>query len=177
MKFLSLLLFVSFEVCAAGGVSGGGGNLISPIKPTQYQYPAEIKNIIINSTHTLELFLEEQYLIYSTVGMNPKYQYLYGHLFTNKESSIHELIQSVTINVPLDKPCYDNLGNVFDGSFNPKNNSICISAYSIAIKSTKTDALTQAPALIFHELSELSGLSDENAVVLQMQALSRIYAR
>ena len=174
MKFLSLLLFVSFEVCAAGGVSGGGGNLISPISPTQNQDPLEIKNIIIKSTYTLESFLERQYLMYSNEGMNPENRCLYGYLFTNKESSIHELIQTVTINVPLDKPCYDDLGNAFDGSFNPNNNSICISAYSMAKKSTKTDALSQAPALIFHELSELSGLSDESAIALQKQALDSI---
>jgi len=172
MKFIStLIILISIQAQGAGGVSGGGGNLISPVGPFIKQDPKEIKSIIDGSSSLLKKFVRAQYATYSTGGMDSESHGLYSHLFASKENNIHELIENVAIEVPLDKPCYDNSGNIFDGSFNSKNNSICISAYSIAKKCGKNEATYQAPALIFHELSELSGLSDDDATYLQKQAL------
>ena len=176
MKFLSILVVLfSMQTHAAGGVSGGGGNLISPVAPTEKQDPKEIKNIINGSDCLLKRFLKAQHSLYTNGKLDVESQRLYTGLFSDKENNIDELLESISLDIPIDKPCFDNVGNAFDGStFSPKNHSICISAYSIAIKSGKNDVLHQAPALILHELSELTGLSDDDAILLQKQALDEM---
>lgn len=179
MKFLSLLtissVLATLQVYASGGVSGGGGNLISPTAPTEKQDPREMRNIIRGSKHLLQKFVNAKYVLYKNGSMDYESLRLYSVLFADSENNIHEVMEELNLEIPLDKPCYDSEGNIFDGStFGQKEHSVCISAYSIAQKCDKNEVPRQATALIFHEFSEVSGLSDEDAITLQKQVLAEL---
>ena len=98
---------------------------------------------------------------------------LYSVLFADNENNLHEAMEDITIDIQLDRPCYDQNGNVYDGStYHQIKNSICISAYTIATKCIKEEISIQATALVLHEYSEVVGLSDEDAITLQKEVLS-----
>ncbi|MGZ3789660.1 MAG: hypothetical protein ACXVLQ_14115 [Bacteriovorax sp.] len=175
MKFLSVLTIVLSLNAHAGGVSGGGGNLISPIAPSEKQDPREIRNIIRGSKSLLKKFVSAKYALYTNGSMDYESLRLYSTLFADNDNNLHEVMEEIALDIPLDKPCYDSLGNIFDGStYNQKRHSICISAYTIAEKCDKNEVPLQARALVFHEFSELTGLSDEDAITLQKQVLNEL---
>ncbi len=178
MKFLSVIvLFFSFGLQAKnlGGVSGGGGSLISPTAPAEVQDPKEIRAIIKGSKNLLQKFVNAKYSLYKSGNMDFESLKLYTSLFADGENNIHEVLEEITIDSPLDKPCYDSQGNQFDGStFGQSHHSVCISAFTIAAKCEKNEVPLQATALVFHEFSELAGLSDEDAIRLQKQVLDEL---
>jgi hypothetical protein len=169
--FCSLLSVSAF----AGGISGGGGNLISATKPLEMQDPREIRNIINGSQQLLKKFINAKFVLYNANSMDYDSLRLYSVLFADNENNLHEVMEEITLDIQLNKPCYDSNGTAFDGStFNQKKHSICISAYTIAQKCTKNEVPTQATALILHEFSEVVGISDEDAIVLQKQVISEL---
>ena len=180
MKFLPVLTFVfSLSAYAAGsvsgGVSGGGGNLISPIAPYEKQDPREIRNIIKGSKGLLQKFVNAKYVLYTSGSMDYESLRLYSILFADNDNNLHEIMEEINLDIPLDKPCFDSLGNMFDGSsYNQKTHSVCISAATIAKKCDKSEVPLQATALVFHEFSEVAGLSDEDAITLQKQVLAEL---
>lgn len=182
MKFLAVLTVVtSLSAFGAGrvdgGVSGGGGNLISPTPPTSVQDPREIRHIIKGSRDLLKNFIEAKYALYQSGSMDYESIKLYSVLFNNDEDDLHEIVEDISMDVPLDKPCYDDKGNEFDGStFGQRAHSICISAYNIAKKCDRSEVPRQATALVFHEFSEKAGLSDDDAINLQKQVLEELKA-
>ncbi len=100
---------------------------------------------------------------------------MYSVLFADNENNLHGVMEEIKLDIQLDQPCFDILGNVFDGStFNQKKHSICISAFTIAQKCIKNEIPTLASALVMHEFSEVVGLSDEEAIALQKQVLSEL---
>lgn len=175
MKFLTLLA-VTFSLQAlAGGVSGGGGNLISPTAPSEKQDSREIRNVIKGSKSLLKHFIKAKYALYKTGSMNYEDLRLYSVLFADNENNLHEVMEEISLDIRLDEPCYDSFGTIFDGSiFNQKSHSICISAYTIAQKCELNEVPAQATALIFHEYSEFVGLSDNDAITLQKQVLEEL---
>lgn len=159
----------------AGGVSGGGGNLISPTAPTEKQDPREIRNIILGSQHLLNKFINAKFALYSAGSMDYESLRLYSVLFADNDDNLHEVMEEITLDIKMDRPCYDRNGKVFDGStFNERKHSICISAFTIAQKCSKYEVPKQATALVFHEFSEVVGLSDEDAIMLQRQVLEEL---
>lgn len=179
MKFAlvlsSLVCSLASAPASAGGVSGGGGNLISPTAPTEKQDPREIRNIILGSQHLLKKFINAKYALYSAGSMDYDSLRLYSVLFADNDDNLHETMEEIKLDIKLDKPCYDSTGKMFDGStFNEKRHTVCISAFTIAEKSSKYEVPKQATALIFHEYSELVGLSDEDAITLQKQVLEEL---
>lgn len=176
MKFLAVLSVVySLSALGAGGISGGGGNLISPTPPKQYQDPREIRHIIKGSKNLLIKFIEAKYSLYESGSMDYDSAKLYSVLFNNDDYNFHDKCEDLAMDIPLDHPCYDGEGNEFDGStFGQKENSICISAFSIAKKADRSEVPLQATALIFHEFSEKAGLTDDDAITLQKQVLQEL---
>ena len=107
--------------------------------------------------------------------MNDENLQLYSILFSDSDNNIHELMEKTSLDIHLDQPCYDSDGNIFDGStLNNKLNTVCISAMTIAQKCDKSEIPLQGAALIFHEFSELTGLSDDDAITLQKQVLKEL---
>ncbi|MBC7538663.1 MAG: hypothetical protein H7281_07570 [Bacteriovorax sp.] len=176
MKFLAALTYIlSLSAHAAGGVSGGGGNLISPIVPLEKQDPREIRHIIRGSKDLLKNFVDAKYALYLSGSMDFQSLRLYSALFADSKHNLHEVMEKITIDIPLDKPCYDNQGQSFDGStVDQTSYSICISAFNIAQKCDENQVPLQATALIFHEFSEVAGLSDEDAITLQTEVLNEL---
>jgi hypothetical protein len=177
MKFLAVLsiVFYSYTAMADGGVSGGGGNLISPLPPKQYQDAREIRHIIKGSKSLLLKFIEAKYALYESGSMDDQSLDLYSVIFNSKEYNFRNMCQDIQMEIQLDRPCFDGEGNAFDGStFGLKESSICISAFTIAKKCDRSEVPLQSTALIFHEFSEKAGLSDDDAIVLQTQVLKEL---
>ncbi len=178
MKFLSVLILAlttSANGATLGGVSGGGGNLISPTAPSEKQDPREIRNIIKGSKNLLRKFVNAKFALYKNGSMDYESLRLYSLLFADNDNNLHEVMEEISLNIPLDKPCFDSAGTSFDGStFNQKGYAVCISAFSIAAKCDKNEVPLQATALVFHEFSEVAGLTDEDAITLQKQVLDEL---
>lgn len=178
MKFAIILgslmcSLMSASAYAAGGVSGGGGNLISPTAPTEKQNPREIRKVIKRSRKLLKKFINAKYELYMSGNMDDESLRLYSVLFADNENNLHEAMEEISLDIQLKKPCYDSFGTAFDGStYHQKGRSICISAFTIAEKCDKSEVPTQATALVLHEFSEVVGLSDEDAIILQNQVIS-----
>lgn len=179
MKFPLILLIILCSLISspsnAGGVSGGGGNLISPTAPSERQDPRDIKNIILDSHHLLHNFIDSKYSQYTKGSMDDDSHRLYSFLFADQEDNLNDALEEIRVDIKLDKPCFDKNGKVFDGSiFNDTKHSICISAFTIAQKCHKNEVPKQATALVFHEYTEAMGLSDEDAITLQKQFLDEL---
>lgn len=179
MKFILLIAsLISISANAGivdGGVSGGGGNLISPKAPTVKQDPREIRNIILGSQNLLKKFINAKYALYQTGSMDYESHRLYSVLFADNEDNLHEVMEEITLDVQINKSCFDQNGKAYDGStFNQKRHSICISAQSIAAKCDKFEVPLQSTALVLHEYSELVGLSDDDAITLQKQVIAEL---
>lgn len=171
--FLTALLFS--QLSFAGGISGGGGNVINPTPPSSYQDPREIRHIIHGSKFLLCKFIAAKYALYKSGSMSDEDIQMYSVLFADHGFNLHEVMEEISLDIPLDRPCYDQDGNIFDGStFNQKENSVCISAYSIAKKVDKLEVPMQSAALVMHEFSEVVGLTDDEAIVLQNEVLKEL---
>jgi hypothetical protein len=175
MKFAIILGSLLSTSVFAGGVSGGGGNLINPTAPMQIQSPQEIKKVILSSKKLLKHFINTKFTQYKIGQMDQDSLRLYSVLFADNENNLHEVMEDISLDIQLNSPCYDSHGTAFDGStYNQKLHSICISSYTIASKCTRSEIPAQATALILHEFSEVVGLSDEDAISLQASVLAEI---
>ena len=173
--FIILSSLVSFNLMAAGGISGGGGNLITPSRPVTIQDPREVRHIILGTTNLLRKFINAQYILYNAGSMDYNTERMYSILFSHDEDNLHNVMEEISLDIPLDRLCFDQFGTAFDGStYNQSKHSICISAFSIAKKCNQTEIPIQATALIMHEYSEVVGLSDEDAIVLQNQVITEL---
>ena len=158
-----------------GGVSGGGGNLLSPTPPKEIQDPREIRAIIKGSKFLLKKFINAKYSLFKSGSMDSESLRMYSVLFADNDDNLHEAMEEIALDIKLDEPCFDRDGVEHDGStLNQKRHSICISAFSIAKKCDKEEVPLQSTALIFHEYSEVVGLSDIDAIKLQKQVLDEL---
>ncbi len=175
MKFAIILCSLMSVSAFAGGVSGGGGNLISPTRPIEKQDPREIRNIILGSKNLLKKFINAKYALYKTGSMDSESLPLYSILFADNENNLHEVMEEISLDIQLTGPCFDSNGTAFDGStYNQKKHSICISAFTIAEKCNKDEVPSQASALVLHEFSEVVGLSDDEAITVQKQVIAEL---
>ncbi len=158
-----------------GGISGGGGNVINPTPPKTYQDPREVKAIIKGSRFLLYNFINAKYALYLKGSMDYESLKLYSVLFADNEDNLHEVMEDIKMNIKTDDSCYDQAGTAYDGStYDRKEHSICISAYRIAKNTDKYEVPVQAAALILHEYSEVVGLSDDDAIILQKQVIEEL---
>lgn len=175
MKILIILLFTLLPKFAYsfGGISGGGGDLIFPKFPSQTQSVEKTKTIILNSKKNLNNFLIYKYTLYVNNKMETNEAQLYSKVFKNSDKNIFETFDSLIIRIPKYSSCFDLNGKNYDGStISIDKNIICISAFNLAIKSDYLEMNNQSAALIFHELAEILGLSDQEAIQLQNSYLN-----
>jgi hypothetical protein len=156
-----------------GGVSGGGGNVISPTPPDRYIDPDHVEHLVKNSVDGVKTYFfesERKYRRGLPVEEKP-YQKIYDALF-DREINIHEIIKRNFPEVEDSRPCFDLDRNPVDGSFKSNGESeICISAYNLAKKVNIKEMEAQSIALMAHEYVELAGLSDDDAVTFQKKVL------
>lgn len=179
MKMIfALILSFMFNIAQAhillkdGGISGGGGNVISPTAPDHLQDPYDIKIDIMASRSILQEFLIAKLDLFRVDNMSSQDKYIYSILFQDTEHGIIKAMKEVPIFIPVYEPCYDLAGRQYDGvAVNSDTHAVCISAFNLALKVDKSDIPVQAAGLLLHELSEVAGLSDEVAIYLQNQLL------
>ncbi len=171
---ISTLLFSSLSF-AKGGISGGGGNVINPTAPSEFQDPRDIRAVIKDSKYLLYRFIKAKYALYRRGSMSNEDMRMYGILFADSETNLHEVMEDIKIDIPVDQGCFDQLGNEFDGSsYNPNNHKICISAFRISKNTIMDEVPIQSAALILHEYAEVVGLTDDEAIDLQIQMIAEL---
>ena len=175
-----IVLFVTFIFNLAqahillkdGGISGGGGNVISPTAPQKLQDPYSVRVDVMASRKILKKFIQAKHDLYIFNNMNAEDKRIYSILFEDNSHGILEAMNDVPLFIPVYEPCYDLTGNPYDGAaVNAESHAVCISAFNLALKVDKSDIGIQAAALILHELSEVAGLKDEDAIYLQNQLI------
>lgn len=176
IKVLSVTSFISLNVFANyGGVSGGGGDVINPKHPTSKQSTESVEHIIKNSKFVLEKYLQSKKIQLKNNQLSGHENNLYSQLFNSPEKNIDQVMKSYKIHIEDEEPCFTSDNVAVDGSiFSEKTNSVCISSLTIAQKVDHSEVLKQSAALVLHELSEVSGLTDDDAIHLQKIALDEI---
>jgi hypothetical protein len=176
-----IVLFVTFILNLAqahillkdGGISGGGGNVISPTAPQRLQDPYSIRVDVLASRKILKEFIKAKHDLYIFNNMNADDKRIYSILFEDNSHGILESMNDVPLFIPVYEPCYDLSGNPFDGAaVNAESHAVCISAFNLALKVDRSNVTIQAAALILHELAHVAGLNDEeDAIYLQNQLI------
>ncbi|MBS1971082.1 MAG: hypothetical protein JSU04_12280 [Bdellovibrionales bacterium] len=177
MKYLmSLLLLItvnsawSFE----GGVSGGGGNTLSPRAPSYPVDPETAEHMIYNARGVLKNYLTLKKQAYLVGALPIEQMAAFAPVFSAK-ARVEDTIEKAHLHVSDRHACKDENNNPVDGStITPTPNSICISAYNISRKVDVSDITPQSAALMLHEYGELVGLSEDQAVKVQSAALSEL---
>lgn len=151
---------VPVRALAAGGISGGGGNVLPGKAPETLQDPEQVEDEVRES-HAIAI----DYLSRKISGQ------------TDVQSiAILELARRVPPHITDDRPCFDSAGNVVDGSnaTGRHRGRICISALNLARKVHPTELRAQAAALMIHEYAELAGSDEDQAVQLQTGAFKEL---
>ena len=171
--FIFLTNFAQAHIVSAnGGISGGGGNVISPTTPHRLQDPYAIRVDILASRSILKEFIAKKLELLRTGIMDLEDRKIYSILFQENTHGILETIDYMPIHIPFNEPCYDLQGREYDGiAINSQIHTVCISAYNLALKVDKSEVYSQAAALMLHELAEVAGLDDDDAIYLQTQLL------
>lgn len=171
--FLSLKAFGDNFLIFRGGVSGGGGNVISPIPPDRYIHPSVAEKIVKKSYDEAQTYFFESERKYRR-GLSKeelKFQKIYEILFAGKVD-IQKIIKRNFPEIEEHEPCFDFLNQPVDGSIsNELEPIVCISAFNLAKKVNLKEMAVQSLALMVHEYAELAGLGEEDAVLLQKQVL------
>jgi len=169
---VAILLAFSGSVSAfAGGVSGGGGFVINPLAP---QYPQNLeytKRLIHKSTHDLEDFVLWKKNKWKQEGVPAEMKSIYTKLFENSKRDLLHVADHIDIHIEDAGPCLTFEGLPVDGSINSKPGTVCVSAKTFSEKVSYEDTSRQAIALSLHELSEIVGLTETEAVQLQVEVL------
>ena len=177
MKFnlTSFLIATVSSVCVfAGGMSGGGGNVINPTPPKHVSSPDRVDNMIEKAFHQLPGFLKLQEQRMKNGEMDPSAASIYASIFEGAPN-IFQAMKNRKLHIEEDKNCYNSFGVPYDASIiAPEPNSVCISAFSISKKVAIDEISAQVSALLVHEYSEVKGLNDEQAITIQELVLSDI---
>lgn len=155
-----------------GGVSGGGGFVINPVRPTAPQSPERIEDMIKASKKITIQYIQQKKNQFHADQMQGHEKNLYDQLLHAPTKNIEHVLANYKVHVEDEDPCFTSDNQPVDGSIHSeKPNSICISALTFAEKVHEDTVHVQAAALILHEMSEVVGLSDEDAVHIQTIAL------
>ena len=174
MKFLISisLLFLNLSAFAMiGGVSGGGGNMISPKSPVTIANPEAVQQIVYKARNVLYRYVSQKRTAYLNNQLSLSQRAAFAPLFSSN-LTIERVISSAHLHVNEHHACWDENHQPVDGStITPHPDSICISAYNIARKTDVSDIAPQSAALMLHEYGELTGLNEDQAVAIQKAAL------
>lgn len=174
-------VFVSFIVVTvasftafAGGMSGGGGNVINPTAPRHKPNPDRVDGMIEQAFQELPAFLRTQEQKLKDGKMDPTTASLYAMIFMGTPN-IYDGMKNRNLHIQEDKNCYNSYGIAYDASVvSPEPNSVCISAFSISKKVALPEIYAQVSALLVHEYSEVVGLNDDQAISIQELILAEI---
>ena len=157
-----------------GGVSGGGGNVISatpPVAPTDSETAEEL---IKKSRQFVNLYLGQKSEKFQANQMNDQEHILYSKIFAGPKNILNA-VEKISPDIEDDGPCYDYENKPVDASIaNRPKNKFCISAHSISQKVDHQEIPIQSAALMIHEYSEIVGTTEEEAVTLQTQAIEEL---
>ncbi len=167
----AMLVWSAANIAKAGGVSGGGGFVIDPLTPERPQDVELTKRIIERSTHDLEDFVLWKKNKWKREGVPTEMKSIYSKLFENSKRNLLHAADHIDIHIEESGPCLTFEGTPVDGSINSKPGTVCVSAKSFSEKVSYEDTSRQAIALSLHELSEVVGLSEPEAVQLQIEVL------
>lgn len=177
MKYLMSLLILITVIPAwsfEGGVSGGGGNTISPRAPSYPVDPETAEHMIYQARGVLRNYLMTKKQAYLVGALPIEQMAAFAPVFSAKQK-VEDTIENAQLHVSDRHACKDKNDKPVDGStITPTPNSICISAYNIAHKVDISDITPQSAALMLHEYGELVGLSEDQAVKIQSAALSEL---
>lgn len=168
---MSLTSFAKID----GGISGGGGYVINPIRPSYPQSTEVIEDMIKESKTFVVQYIQQKKNQFHADQMGGHEKRLYDQLLNSPQKNIDHVLANYKVHVEDEDPCYTSDRVPVDGSiFSEKPNSICISAHTFAEKVHASTVHIQAAALILHEMSEVVGLSDDDAIRLQKIALNEM---
>ena len=154
-----------------GGVSGGGGNVISPMPPDRHLDPEHAEGIIEGTVNHVRTYLYDLELDHKNDRVTSAFKPITEKLFDGKKTILN-IIDRIEPDVEDERPCYDGQRKPVDGSiYSHKKNTICISAFNLSKKVHRSQLEDQSTALMIHEYSELVGLSEDEAVLLQKKTL------
>lgn len=174
MKYMISLLILMTTFTAwprEGGVSGGGGNLLSPKAPSRPVNSETAEHMILQARNVLKKYIHEKKYAFQSGALSPADMNAFEPVF-NADLNVEDTIRSARLHINEKHSCWDENHQAVDGStITPTPYSICISAHNIANKADISDITPQSAALMLHEYSELVGLSEDQAVKLQTAAL------
>ncbi len=174
-SFICLNVFAINVFAKAGGVSGGGGFVINPLRPTQPQSAQDIEQIIKNSKSIVSKYIQTKKMQLKQNTMSGHEQRIYDQLLNSQKNNLEDVVKKYNVHIEDEAPCYTSDHIAVDGSiFAETANSICISSATIAEKVHPSEVSKQAAALMLHEMIEVAGLEDADAIHLQKIALDEI---
>lgn len=164
MKTGFITLLISSLICSSvfahdrGGMDGGGGGTLPADPASVYEVRLVAENarvalyFMFNSYEPISSFRESLH------------RKLYGG-----PVKVQDVLSRIRIDVREDKPCYDRFGKERDGSiFGEKPDTVCISAFSIAPKTSQGLIESEVIALLAHEVSHFLGTTESEAEQLQI---------
>ena len=175
-KILMVTCLFSVNAFArSGGMSGGGGFVINPLRPTDPQSANDIEHIIKNSKSIVSKYIQTKKMQLNQNTMSGHEQRIYDQLLNSKKNNLEEVVKAYSIHIEDEEPCYTSDHVAVDGSiFAETKHSICISSATIAEKVHPTEVSKQTAALVLHEMIEVAGLEDADAIHLQKIALDEL---
>jgi len=166
----------SHALLSRGGISGGGGNVIYATAPSKPHDVWFVETRIQAAKPRVLEYLSEKEQQYRSGGMDSDQAAVFAPLFS-KNHRVSKKAASIELKVTTTEPCYDQNGHEFDGSILATDaDDVCMSAKRIAEKVELTELDAQSAALMIHEFIEFFGLSDEEAIQIQILALSHFQA-
>lgn len=157
-----------------GGVSGGGGNVINPTPPASEIDSELAESLIKNSMPYVKLFLKNKYEQYQNHQMSSSEAQLYAKIFEGSKNIMKTLSQ-VKPAIEEHRPCFTMYGEVVDASIvSLDRRKFCVSALTISKKVAQDEIPVQSAALMIHEYGEIVGVNEDEAIILQKQALQEM---
>lgn len=171
-KILTLLIFIPALAMADGAVSGGGGGVTNP-------NPADPEWVIM-AAHlyggkVIESWLNKEKINFEDLSLLEQQQSKFYKVFRHP-NNVFDLLKKVKVEVKMSAPCLDQAGLAHDGSVSASRpNTICLSAFSMAPKLNQYNVNEETMALLVHELAHVLGMSENEAISLQLDALSAFH--
>lgn len=149
-----------------GGMSGGGGNVMTPQAPDQYTSPEYVDQFIKRGgIQTLKTYLSDKKERLAQGALPGSEIGTFEKLF---QKDIFGSMQEARLMVEEKSTCYDSNGQPVDGNFYlQKRYAICISALNIVRKVHRSEIKPQTLALLMHEYSESLGFTENEAQEIQ----------
>ena len=173
MNFLKLtaLVLVAATQAHAGGITGGGGGVTNP-DPAQPQMVVDA--VKSEGKAILWSWLKSQQLKFLEAKPSDRATSPYRKLFAGYPT-IFEVIEKNGIEFEMKRSCLDASGAQKDGSVHARTPGfICLSPFSMAPKLNHDNYRQETLALAVHELSHLLNTTEQEAVIIQKEALKAI---